>query len=68
MPLSVPRRDFIAKGSAAIAGLTLVDAARIASALSSGHGVTLGPWLEQRPNNPVSEQVANQLEWQELDA
>lgn len=68
MPVMMPRRDFIAKGGAAVAGLALADAARIASAFPSGHGETLVPWLDQRPDNPVPEQVANQLVWQDLDS
>src|SRR6266508_962580 len=63
----IPRRDFIVKGGAAIGAAALFHA-RLAHAFPSAPGETVVPWLDQPPENPVPEVVANQLVWEDLDS
>ncbi len=62
----LPRRDFVLQGSAALAGLTILHASRLALAFPSQPGEDVVPWLDQPPENPVPQVVANQLVWEDL--
>ena len=64
--LSFPRRDILIKGGAVIAGAALLHASRLAYAFPSVPGETVVPWLDQPPENPVPQVVANQLVWEDL--
>ena len=63
-----PRRDFVIQGSAALAGLAILQAARLAQAFPSRAGEEVLPWLDQPPENPIPQVVANQLKWEDLDS
>jgi DMSO/TMAO reductase YedYZ molybdopterin-dependent catalytic subunit len=66
---ALSRRAFLAGGGATLAGLALLNstwAARAAPPLQTGEEVI--PWLDQPAENPVPEEVANQLEWEALDS
>ena len=65
--LSLPRRDFVLKGSAALAALATFQA-RFAQAFPSREGETVLPWLDQPVPNPVPEIIKNQLVWEDLDS
>ena len=62
------RREFMLQGSAAIAALTAFQASRLAQAFPSGPGDKVIPWLDQPPENPVPQVVANQLKWEDVDS
>lgn len=64
----IQRREFIIKGSAAFAGLTVFLAARHAHAFPSRPGEEVIKWLDQLPPNPVPEVIKNQLVWEDLDS
>ena len=64
---TLPRRDFVLKGSAALAALTLIQA-RFANAFPSRAGETVLPWLDQPAPNPVPEVIKSQLVWEDLDS
>jgi DMSO/TMAO reductase YedYZ molybdopterin-dependent catalytic subunit len=61
------RREFLVQGSAALAALTVLQASRLAHAYPGRPGETVVPWLDQPPENPVPQVVANQLKWEDLD-
>jgi DMSO/TMAO reductase YedYZ molybdopterin-dependent catalytic subunit len=60
------RREFIVTSSAAIAVLT--QSGILAHAFPSLAGEEVIPWLDQPPENPVPEVVANQLQWEKLNS
>jgi DMSO/TMAO reductase YedYZ molybdopterin-dependent catalytic subunit len=60
------RRDFIVKGSAALATLAMFQS-RLAQAFPSRQGETVIPWLDQPAENPVPEIIKTQLVWEDLD-
>lgn len=62
------RREFVIQGSAALAGLTVLQASRLAQAFPSRPGDEVISWLDQPPENPVPQVVANQLKWEDLDS
>ena len=62
------RRDFAIQGSAALAGLATIFAARHAQAFPSLPGEKVIAWLDQLPPNPVPEVIKNQLVWEDLDS
>ena len=64
----LPRREFVIQGSAALAGLTVLYATHAAQAFPSRPGDDVIPWLDQPPENPVPQVVANQLKWEDLDS
>jgi DMSO/TMAO reductase YedYZ molybdopterin-dependent catalytic subunit len=65
----LPRRDFMIRSSAAaLAGLTVLQASRLAKAYPSKAGDKVIPWLDHPPENPVPQVVANQLKWEEVDS
>ncbi len=64
----IQRRDFITKGSAALAGLAAIYVARHAYAFPSRSGEEVIHWLDQLPSNPVPDVVKNQLVWDEFDS
>lgn len=61
------RRDFIVKGSAALATLAMFQS-RFAQAFPSRPGETVVPWLDQPAENPVPEIIKTQLVWEDLDS
>ena len=63
--LTLPRRDFVIKGSAALAALASFQA-RFAQAFPSRAGESVVPWLDQPAPNPVPEVIKNQLVWEDL--
>src|SRR5262245_1822069 len=63
-----PRRDFVIQGSAALAALTVLQASRLAQAFPSRPGDEVIPWLDQPPENPIPQVVANQLVWEDVDS
>jgi DMSO/TMAO reductase YedYZ molybdopterin-dependent catalytic subunit len=64
----LPRRGFVIQSSAALAGLTILQASRLARAFPSRPGDEVISWLDQPPENPVPQVVANQLKWEDLDS
>jgi len=64
--LQLQRRDFIVKGSAALATLAVFQS-RFAEAFPSRPGETVIPWLDQPAENPVPEIIKSQLVWEDLD-
>ena len=62
------RREFFIQGGAALAALTVLQASRLARAYPSKPGDKTIPWLDQPPENPVPQVVANQLNWEEVDS
>jgi DMSO/TMAO reductase YedYZ molybdopterin-dependent catalytic subunit len=64
---TIPRRTMMLQGSAALAGLTLLRSS-LAEAFPNRPDEQVVPWLDQPPENPVPEVVANQLKWEELDS
>ena len=64
---SLPRREILAKGGALLAGAALLHASRLAYAFPNVPGETVVPWLDQPPENPVPQVVANQLVWEDVD-
>lgn len=62
------RRDIVARGGTVVAGLAILNAARLAQAYPSRSGEEVIPWSDQPPENPVPQVVANQLKWEETDA
>ena len=64
----IARRDFVVRGGAALAGLTMLQACGMAQAFPSRPGERVLPWTDQPPENPVPQVVANQLKWEELDS
>ncbi|MGC5839673.1 sulfite oxidase, partial [Mesorhizobium abyssinicae] len=59
----LPRREFIAKGSAALAALAIFHS-RFAQAFPSRAGETVIPWLDQPQPNPVPAVIQSQLVWE----
>ena len=64
----IQRRDFVIKGSAALAGLAALYTTRRAYALPSRTGEEVVAWIDQLPPNPVPEVIKNQLVWQGFDS
>src|SRR5262245_2906361 len=64
----IPRRDFVIQGGAALAGMAILQASRLAQAFPSRAGEDVLPWLDQPPENPIPQVVANQLKWEELNS
>src|SRR4029079_619612 len=63
----LPRREFIVRGSAALAAL-MVFHSRFAHAFPSRQGETVIPWLDQPAPNPVPAGIQTQLVWEDLDS
>ena len=66
--LTTSRREFVVASSATIAAWTALQSSILAHAFPSQPGETVLPWLDQPPENPVPEVVANQLRWEDLDS
>jgi DMSO/TMAO reductase YedYZ molybdopterin-dependent catalytic subunit len=66
--LDISRRDFVVGGALTVAGATLFHNSRLARAFSTAPGEVVVPWLDQPPENPVPQVVANQLVWEDLDS
>jgi len=65
----IPRRDFVIQGAAAaLAGMAVLQASRLAEAFPTRPGEDVLPWLDQPPENPIPQVVANQLKWEDLDS
>ena len=58
----LPRRDFIIKGSAALAALAVFQS-RFAWAFPSRAGETVIAWLDQAAANPVPEVMKTRIVW-----
>jgi len=65
---NIPRREFITKGSAALAALVAFYATRQAYAFPGKPGEEIVRWLDQPAPNPVPEVIKNQLVWEDLDS
>src|SRR5262245_34225383 len=65
---NVPRRTFVLRGGAALAGLTVLQASFLAQAFPTRPGEVVVPWADQPPENPVPKVVANQLKWEDLNS
>jgi DMSO/TMAO reductase YedYZ molybdopterin-dependent catalytic subunit len=65
---ALPRREFIIQGSAVLAGLTVLRAVHLAQAYPGRPGDEVIAWLDQPPENPVPQVVANQPKWEDLDS
>ena len=66
MMSTLPRRDFMIQGSAAMTALTFQ--ARFAHAFPSRAGETVVPWLDQLAPNPVPDVIKNQLVWEDMES
>ncbi|MEO8243367.1 MAG: sulfite oxidase [bacterium] len=64
---TLPRRDFVIKGSAALAALATLQV-QLARAFPSRDGETVLPWLDQMAPNPVPEIIKSQLVWEDLNS
>ena len=64
----IPRREFITKGSTALAALAAFYASRHAYAFPSQPGAEVLPWLDQLPPNPVPDVIKNQLVWEDFNS
>ena len=62
------RREFLSRGSGALAGLAVLHAPFLAWAFPSRPGEEVVPWADQPPDNPVPDVVQNQLRWEQLDS
>lgn len=63
---TLPRRDFVVKGGAALAAIAMFQA-RFVQAFPSRAGETVLPWLDQPVANPVPDIIKNQLVWEDMD-
>ena len=63
----IPRREFIVKGSAALAAMALLRASS-AYAYPARPGETVVPWLDQPAENPDPVGIQTQLVWEDLDS
>lgn len=63
----IPRRDFIHKGSAALAALAVFQA-RFAQAFPGRPDETVIPWLDQPTPSPDPVGIQTQLVWEDLDS
>jgi DMSO/TMAO reductase YedYZ molybdopterin-dependent catalytic subunit len=63
---NIPRRDVLTKGGASLIGLAFLYSSRFAAAFPTTPGDVIIPWLDQPPENPVPDVVANQLVWEDL--
>ena len=64
----IPRREFIAKGSAALAGLAAYSTVRYAYAFPTRPGEEVVQWLDQLPPNLAPEVIKDQLVWEDFDS
>jgi len=67
MPIT-SRREFILTSSATFAAFTALQSGILAHAFPSQVGEEVIPWLDQPPENPVPQVVANQLQWEQLNS
>jgi DMSO/TMAO reductase YedYZ molybdopterin-dependent catalytic subunit len=68
MLASVPRREVITTGTAALAAMAFLQSSRLARAFPSRPGEVVIPWLDQPEPNPNPVGIQNQLVWEELDS
>jgi DMSO/TMAO reductase YedYZ molybdopterin-dependent catalytic subunit len=66
--METSRREFVGQSGAALGGLALLNAPFLAHAFPTRAGEEVVPWLDQPPENPVPDEVRNQLRWEELDS
>jgi DMSO/TMAO reductase YedYZ molybdopterin-dependent catalytic subunit len=66
--METSRREFVAQGSAALGGLTLINAPFLAQAFPTRKGEEVVPWLDQPSENPAPDAVRTLLRWEELDS
>lgn len=62
------RRDFIIKGSAALAALAVFHSSRFARAFPGRPGETVIPWLDQPQPNPDPVGIQTLLDWEDMDS
>jgi DMSO/TMAO reductase YedYZ molybdopterin-dependent catalytic subunit len=65
---TMSRRDLLVQGGVALTGLALLNNIKFAQAAPLQPGEEVIPWLDQMPENPVPEVIAQQLNWEELDS
>ena len=65
---SLPRREFIITGSAALASLAFLQSSRFAKAFPTRPGEVVIPWEDQPAPNPVPQVIQTQLVWEDLDS
>ncbi len=58
----VRRRNVLTHGSGAIAGLAVLNSPLFAQAFPARTGEEVVPWADPPPENPVPDQVQNQLD------
>ncbi len=62
------RREVLQQGGMAITGMALFNNLSTNQAAPLQQGETVIPWLDQLPENPVPEVIANQLSWEGLES
>lgn len=67
-PHTLSRRSLLKGTGIAVTGLTLLNHAWTAKSVAAQADVEVLPWLDQLPENPVPEIIANQLEWEQLES
>jgi hypothetical protein len=64
----ISRRELLIRGSAALAGLMVLQSPLLAQAFPSRPGEEVIPWMAQPPVNLMSHVVSNLPPWEELDS
>jgi DMSO/TMAO reductase YedYZ molybdopterin-dependent catalytic subunit len=67
-PRDISRRELLIQGSAALAGLMVLQSPLLAQAFPSRPGEEVIPWTDQPPANPMPNAVSNLPRWEELDS
>jgi DMSO/TMAO reductase YedYZ molybdopterin-dependent catalytic subunit len=67
-PRDISRRELLIQGSAALAGLMVLQSPLWAQAFPSRPGEEVIPWVDQPPANPMPHAVSNLPRWEELDS
>jgi DMSO/TMAO reductase YedYZ molybdopterin-dependent catalytic subunit len=67
-PSPISRRALMTKGSAALAGLSVLRVAGPTYAFQTPVTGEVIPWLDQPEPNPAPEAIVRQLEWEQLDS
>ncbi len=65
---SVRRRSVLTHGSGVLAGLAVLNSPLLARAFPAREGEEVVAWADPPPENPVPDQVQNQLDWEALDS
>lgn len=64
----ISRRDLFRQSGAALTGLALVSRFGKARSVHAQAIVEVLPWLDQPPENPIPDTIANQLQWEAVDS